>query len=409
MVFVHKTPDTAGRYAKPAPAGAGEVAFDGTGGYDYGGSSPGMMRMAHTFLLLALLAYPQDDLKLEATLRDVPGDGAGKRPVLLCEGTANLPDRSRLDLWLHFGEVRQGCEVTREAVEVQGGKFSCEIAFYTPPRNLAGLHTVRVGFEPHLQKPPVLEKLGDRARRLQAQVQLQAGSALDAEQDRQKWCKALGRDIEAMIAFADQAEARYSRDKDARKFDPKEWEGAYRDASDGCVEILRRAVSVPEYKALGLTLVSDVGLEELRGIVLHFIRSCHGALAHPDHPLWGGVLREARIVMARSRQRYMGFLFPVKGDAKLLTGLGEDVRKILQGALETDEAGRAKARAKFRVTLITLDSRAPGVFHESIILFADKAAAFFEALDAGREKARPLLEALDRDVQELLEDFKALK
>ena len=47
--------------------------------------------MLHVALLLLSWAAAQDAPTLKAELKDIPAKGAG-RPVILCEGTATVPD-----------------------------------------------------------------------------------------------------------------------------------------------------------------------------------------------------------------------------------------------------------------------------------------------------------------------------
>lgn len=361
--------------------------------------------MVPAFLFLVVLSSPQDEYTITAAFREAPDAGGGKRPALVCEGTTNLPNRARLDLVFFFDDPKLRVEMGRDAIEVREGRFSCEVGLYTPPRNLAGLHSARVVFDPHLQRPGL-----QQARRIQVEARLQAGSPDDAENDRRTWGRKLVGEIEAMTSPAEaEAQARYIRDKAAGKHDRKEWDRFIGEAEERTHEILHRVVRVPEYKALRFGDGADVGLEELRDLTLHYIRSCLRVLNNPNDLHGPAVLREAWNLLKRSKQKKIHSVFPPQGDAKLLTGLGEEALKVLKDSMEADEKGRARAWSKFRETIVTLDSRAPGTFHEAIIGLAAEAAPFFEALGADREKARPLLEALERRFQEIFEDFKKMK
>jgi hypothetical protein len=363
--------------------------------------------MAQLFLLLALWVPSQEGPSISATLREAPDAGPGKAAGLLCEGTATLPDRSRIDAYLYFGDLKTGLEMSRDAAEVRDGRFSMEFRFYTPPRSLAGLHSVRLLFEPALQRQAVLARLGDAARQFHGEARLQIGSAADADRDLEKWRKALTSEIRAMGAIADEADVRYRKDRDARKWDPKEWERILREGEERSHDILYRVTRVPEYRALRLGPAADVGMDQLRNHVLHSLRSFIRALKFPDDPNVEGVLREARILRERSMQQ----ITPVsmEADVPLLTRLGEEARKILKDALEGNADSRAVARSKFRETLITLDSRAPQTFHEAVIRLAGEVVPFFETLDSDPAKARELHAPLDRQLQDLLKDIEKLK
>ncbi len=361
--------------------------------------------MTWFLLLLTAQASPKDPYTITATLREVPGDGSSGRPALLCEGTTTLPERSRVDFWLFFGEPRSSGEIGRNAVEVREGRFSCTFSVYSPPRNLAGLHSVRVAFDPFLQKPGIPQGIPC----VRTETSLRIGTTLDAERDRERWCKSLADEIRTLEELFEETWNRYRRDKEAGKHDRDGWARLIRNAEEHAHEAIHRASGVAEYKALKFGDAADVGLEELGEILLHFARACLGALNNPGHRHAAGVLRETRLVMQRSIQKYHNYIYPQQPDAEVLAGLGEDARKILRDALEADEAGRAGARAKFRQTVILLDNRAPATFHEAIIRLAGEATPFFQALDEDPEKARALREALDRQIQELLKEVGTLK
>lgn len=363
--------------------------------------------MAQLFLALALAFPSQDGSPLAATLREAPDAGPGKAAGLLCEGTAALPDRSRIDGFLSFGDPKTGVEMARASVEVLNGRFSMEFRVYTPPRSPAGQHSVRLLFEPSLQRQAVLDRLGESARQLHGEARLQIGTAADADRDLEKWRKALTAEINAMAAIADEADARYRKDRDARKWDPKEWERILAEGEERSHDILHRVTRVPEYRALRLGPAADVGMDQLRNHVLHSLRSYIRALKFPHDPNVEGVLREARILRERCKQQ----ITPVsmEADVALLVRLGEEARRILKDALEGDAASRAAARSKFRETLIAIDSRSPPVFHEAIIRLAGETAPFFEALDADPAKARELHGPLDRQLEEILKDIGNLK
>ncbi len=361
--------------------------------------------MAWFLLLLTAQASPQDPYTITATLREVPGGVPGGRPALLCEGTTTLPERSRVDFWLFFGEPRSSGEIDRNAVEVREGRFSCTFSVYSPPRNLAGLHSVRVAFDPFLQKPGIPQGIPP----VRAEASLRIGTALEAERDRDRWRKTLADEIRTLEELFEEVWNRYHRDKEAGKHDRDGWSRLIRDAEERSHEVLHRTSGVAEYKALNFGDAADVGLEELGDILLHFARFCLAALNNPGHPQTAGALRQTRTTMQRSLQKYHNYIYPQQPDAEALAGLGEDARKILRDALEADEAGRAGARAKFRQIVILLDNRAPATFHEAIIRLAGEAAPFFQALDEDPEKARALREVLDRQIQEILKEVGTLK
>ncbi len=364
--------------------------------------------MALTLLFPIILACARDDLRIEVTLRDQPGDGSGKRPLLVCDGTTNLPDRSRIDLSLYFDQTRP-CELIRNAVEVKGGTFSYEFDYFGPPRNMAGPYLIRATFDPFLQKQQILEMLDDRARKIHAEGRLHVGTPLDAEQDRRHWYGTLLREIRSVTDFARQADARYYRDKNAGRFDPREWQRSYAEAAESSLQTFRRVVGVPHYKALGLNSVTNEGMEELRGLVLHFITQCLAVLSHPNDPQGANVLREGRIHLDRTEQRLTEMLSPSRVDVKLLKGLVEDARRILREATTADGEGRARAQALFRAAVISIDRSVPKTFHEAIVRLAGDAVPLFEAPDADRQKAVRLQEALDRQLQDLLREIQEMK
>jgi hypothetical protein len=148
-------------------------------------------------------------------------------------------------------------------------------------------------------------------------------------------------------------------------------------------------------------------MEQLRDVVLHYVRSFLRALNFPNDIHTEGVLREVRILKDRAIQK----ITPVsmEADVKLLTQLGEDARKILKDSLEGSVASRGGSRSRFRETILALDGRAPKTFHEAIVRVAAEAMPFFEALVSDLPKARELHDSLDRQLQEILKDIGKLK
>lgn len=356
-------------------------------------------------LLILFFAAAADDPRLTVTLREGTEGEAIRRPTLICEGETTLPDGARIDLQMYFNEPRLKIEMGKEAVYVRGGKFNAPFSIYTPPRNLAGLHCVQAVFEPHLQRTG-LAGLG----RLVTEARLQIGNPEDAQRDRQAWGQKLVGEIEAMAAIVEEEGApRYLRDRAAGKHDPAEWNRFIVEAEERTLQIFRRSIRVPEYKALQFGAACDDGLEEFRDLAMHCLRSFIRVLNNPDHPHGAAVLREGRLLLKRNKQRLIWTVFPPRGDGPLLTRLAEEALQILKGAMEADEDGRAGARMKFREAILALDHRAPGTFHEAIIGLSTDAAPFFKALGSDGEKAKTLLEGLERQFRELLEDFQRLK
>ncbi len=353
-------------------------------------------------LLVALAAAP-DEYAITAAARDALDAGTGKRPVILCEGTTNLPDRSLIDISVYFGEVNVGREMRRLGVETRGGKFSREFPIYAE-RNLAGPHVIRFVFDPNLQRPEVRAAMGERLRPVSSDVKLHVGTAAEAERDREKFMRRLSADIRGFLAVADEVEAEYRKAR-GRPFDPPAWEKLMEGWTRRVQEIEKGAVALPEYRALNLEFISDHGLEDLRNILLHLAVSCRAALRDPANLETPRIIRDSRTGLARTSQKYLEGLVPRGARDEALMGLAREARAALQEALGRTGDEGARARRRFREAILLLDTRAPGILHDAIIGIVADSVPFFDAVDAGREEARALHGKLDARLEALLREL----
>lgn len=205
----------------------------------------------------------------------------GEKPRLLCLGKTTLPERSRLDILLHYGEIVLGEELARTPVEVKEGLFSTGFSV-VPGRNLPGTYFFQVQFNPHLQSDDVRKTIGaHRLRFYEGGAKLIVGTSEDLERERKDTVARLADEIGEMDRLRKELAEAYR--ESAVKPDLPRWTSRREAILHKAAEIQNRNyyARVPQYRLYRLVVVSDDGLETLCTLIVNlgeaYTRELEGA------------------------------------------------------------------------------------------------------------------------------------
>jgi len=256
--------------------------------------------------MMALLLLAQE---IEVVVRDVWRD----EPRIVCEGTADLPEGSRLELKIYYGAYEPGRDLQYRSALVRGGAFAQEF-FIFPGTNLPGRYTLRTTFPSGASR----------------NFPFRIGAPVDGERGRAKVLEGLARDIRAIVALADDAS-------------PDRFQKAW--------SLAEKAARSPECKALRLEDVAGEGMTDL----CRRLKSVAAARSAFD--------RKAQRLLDRLASEQIG------GDA--LGGLAEELRGTLGAVSGRKDFTAAllrlqvKAPARHHAALVELASTAVTLFDES--------------------------------------------
>ncbi len=344
--------------------------------------------MTSAVLLIVLAIHGCGDT-LAAELKELPGD-AKKPPLLVVEGTTDLPDGAILKINLYFGAVRPGEEKARGLVQVKDGKFNKDFQLFGPrERNVAGTYHLRVHFDPNLQ-PVKLQSLPAR----QAEARLEVGDSLAREKEHAAIRKQLADEIRAIQAIGGEIQARFAEAKG--KPDPKAWAALQEGWKSRVLAIERRVGLVPEYRHLGHFMIADAGLENLRDIVLD-LAACglKGQAAQ---------MEEGRTVLDRAAQALLGELTASSLSPRQLRERVEEARKIVTDAPALPADAVPGARGKFVGLTLSLGQHLGEKHHDLLGAMADAGKRLFDALEEKKaDQAKSVQAELLRTTEKLLE------
>lgn len=350
--------------------------------------------MLHVAFLFLSWAAAQDVPTLTAELKDIPAKGT-ERPVILCEGTATVPDGAVLNTWIYFEKIIEGREIWRDTVIVKGGKFSRDFPLY-PKKNLSGKYIARITFNPALQGLAVGELPYARI-----DVPFQFGTAEDADRDSKAVREQLVGEIRFLLGLSDQVKAKVKelKGKPAAAWDPlvAQWR-------EQTIELQRRTLTreVPEYKVLGLDTVADPGMENLCAIFLSAARAA--ALGQVESSAEG---------MTRLRQTADYWISEVSAprlsDPVQILAHIEKIRTLLRDALKTADAPILPLRRKFMEMNSLLDKSVPPDFHVAILDLESRSVGLFNALADKLESAKDLQQDMDHALEKLAVAVRSIK
>ncbi|HUR38959.1 MAG TPA: hypothetical protein VM222_05675 [Planctomycetota bacterium] len=335
-------------------------------------------------LLLALAA--QDPLTIKGSLKEVPAEGKAG-PVLLCEGTANLPNGAVLSAYLYYERVIEGSELHRDFAIVKAGAFTQEYPVYAK-KNFPGKYIARFTYDPDLQN-----RGATGFPLTTADVLLQIGGPEDVDRESKAIREQLAGEVRAMVALGQEIKLKLDelKDKPASAWDPLI--ASWRDEAN---RIQSRADphKTREYSILRLNAICDGGFEDLRGILLSSARCAAGGQR--------GNCLEGITRLNQSAEKWISDLTsPRLTDVGRMVVLIEDARALLRKVAENPDQPVLPSRRKFLEMTDLLDRSVPGIFHEVVLGISDRASTFF---GAAADKS-PDLQKAHQDLDALLLRF----
>ncbi|HLF92427.1 MAG TPA: hypothetical protein VJB14_03130 [Planctomycetota bacterium] len=332
-------------------------------------------------------AAPQDKKStVQATASEIAADEKEKKPPgFLCEGTAEVPDGYRIDIYTYFGKPEKAAHIKQAALLVKGGKFSAEFSVFTK-KNLAGKYILRVTLDPNLQ-PARFQNIPGQ----EVDVVLNVGNEADAAADRKAFGEGLIGDMKALVALAEESRQKHLEGKG--KLDAATWNSLMKDWTRRAGQINKRVLETAEYRVLGFSGIMDTGFEHLTGIVMDLCR-CASRGEEKD-------MREGR---ERLDVMVSGFEDKLRGTPpdpkKVRVELVNSARGFLQDTVYASGDRAPLGRKRYIQTLFELNKIAPPETRPVILELSASAGEIFDLLDAKKD-ARPLLEKLDARLGEL--------
>jgi hypothetical protein len=351
--------------------------------------------MANTagLIALALAAYaapqdkPADPPPIRFTVKEVPGDGKTP-PAFHCEGEADVPDGSRIDVYYYFGEVQYGGEIHRGVAVVKEGKFSRDSSIF-PKRTLPGTYGVRVLFNPGLQPREELQTLPRRS----ADQVLKVGTDAEIEKEQNAVRKRMAEHIESVRSLGDEIAAKQK--ESGGKPDKQTWAKLIDGWRQRCLAVEARAHKDTDFVILGLMPVADMGLEQMRNIML--------AVAHCAASGQALEMKEGLTRLDLSARKFTEMVAVRPEDPqKVRLELAGEARRIAREAARQEGPALAASRRKFLETVLLLNRHVPDPQREAVLAIAAEAKDLFDAAADRKEGVPALQEKLDARFESLL-------
>ncbi len=355
------------------------------------------MQFLPLLFLGACAAAPQDKKSaVQATASEIAADEKEKKPPgFLCEGTADVPDGYRIDIYTYFGKPEKAAHIKQAALLVKGGKFSATFSVFTK-KNLAGKYILRVTLDPNLQ-PARFQNIPGQ----EIDVVMNVGTEEDAGADRRTFGEGLIGDMKTLVALAEESKQKHLEGKG--KLDAAAWNTLLKDWTRRAGQINKKVMDTAEYRVLGFGGVMDTGFEHLTGIVMDLCR-CASRGEEKD-------MREGR---ERLDVMVSGFADQLRGappdPKKVRAELVKNARDFLQDAVYASGDRAPLGRNRFRQTLFDLhkDKALPEETRSVILELSASATELFDLLDAKKEP-KPLLDKIDARLGELLKALQNAK
>jgi len=325
--------------------------------------------------------------KIAFTVKEVPAEGK-TGPFFRCEGEADLPDGSRVDVYYYFGAIVYGQEIDRGAVLVKDRKFSRDSTLY-PKRTLPGVYGVRALFNPGLQPREEFQTLP----RCHTDQVLKIGTDAEIEREQNSVRKRMAEYVEAIRALGDEIAAKQK--EAAGKLDKQGWTRLVDGWRERCLAVEGRAHKDRDFLFLGLMPVADMGLEQMRNIL---IGVAHCAAAGQALEMKEGLTR-----LDLSARKFTEMIAVRPDDPKKLRlELAGEARKMLREAAGLEGPALSAAQRKFLEAVFRLNPHVPEAHRESVLAIASSARGVFEAIGEKKDNAQELREKLDGQLEALL-------
>lgn len=347
--------------------------------------------MITTAILVLLAGAPQDARKftVDAKVFEAPGT-AQEAPSFACEGTTDLPDGCRLDVYTYYGAADPGFHIKHTVAITAGGKFSSAFSMFEK-KTLPGDYSFRVVFDPNLQA----QRFGAFPA-WKRDYPLRVGTPEEAEKARVALCKQLVADIKGIVAVADEATNRRKAEKDGKP-DPAVWDPLLKAWYRKLADESTRVQKILEYRVLGLTGVVDNGFEHLCGIIMDITRCA----ARGQDTL----AREGRERLDLMVSKFEADLTGVPANPRLTRiELTQNARRALAQAVQPQEDRGPTGRKGFRQAILDLNRLVTPEDRQTLL---EISAAATELFDKAEEKkdVKEDHKKLDARLAELLQAY----
>jgi len=338
------------------------------------------------FLFLAQAAAADEAPVLKVDVKDVPAQGQGK-PIILCEGTTNLPTGARLEGYLFYDRMDEGPVLARTNATVKDGKLAMEFQPYQK-KNFPGKYVARLVYNPALQ----LQNFAG-FRDTVVNLPFRFGDEADFQREAKVFRGQLAAELQAMVAMGEQVKTQIDKleGKPAADWAPfiKEWQ-------EKSHEIMVRADphKTQEYYALNIDHPASTGLENLSGILISAAK--YAAAGRGKEAI------EGITVLRTVAENLIGEM-----NAPRLTTPGQVVDLIDAAKALTREA-LAKSgqpllllRRKFLEMNALLQKSMPEEVQGNVLEISTRAAAFFNALSDKEPNVKELQAELEKSLEKL--------
>jgi len=344
--------------------------------------------MLHVAFLLLAQAAAGEAPVLKAEVKDVAAEGDG-RPSILCEGTTNLPNGARVELYLFYGRLDDGPVIARNSFTVQDGKFSHPVHPYKK-KNLPGKYGLRLVYNPDLQDQRIAGfKNGV------FDLPFRFGTDADFEREAKVFRSQLAAELQAMVDLGEELKTQIDKlqGKPASDWAPlqKKW-------MEQTHDIMKRADphANQEYNALNIDHPATTGLENLAGILNSAARYAAGGR--------GKEALEGITVLRQTAQYLIGEMnAPKLTSGGQVVDLVDAAKKLLREVVAKPDQPVLPARRKFLEMNTLLQKSMPEEVQPTILEIGKASAAFFNAV-ADKE---PGVKELHAELEKLLENIAA--
>jgi hypothetical protein len=351
-----------------------------------------MLHLSVAFSLLCACSGPQADL-LKAELKEVPAEGKTP-PLILCEGSAGLPNGVTLNTYLYYGRS-DGKTIFKDTATVSDGKFVQDFPVF-PKRILPGKYIARIVFNPALQNQAI-----PGAKETTLDITLQIGTTEDFEREAKLIRGQLSGEIQALVALGEEVKAKI---EELKGKPAGAWADSLKEWTRKAVVVQGRAhpTKVPEYGILSLDLIADSGLENLSGILNSAARYAAAGKA--------GDALEGLTRLRQTGEYWIGEInSPKLTDPRDYLKVIESARKLIQETLSNPDAPALPARRKFVEMNALLQKSLPEEFQPAVLEIGTRSVAFFNAVSDKDAQMKDLHGELDKLLDRLAAPFRPPK
>jgi hypothetical protein len=342
--------------------------------------------MLHLAFLLLAQAAAGEAAVLKPEIKDVAAQGDG-RPSILCEGTTNLPNGARIEVYLYYGRLDDGPVIARTSFAVQDGKFSQAIQPYKS-KNFPGKYGLRLVYNPELQD----QRIAGFAYGV-TNTSFRFGTDADFEREAKVFRGQLAADLQAMVDLGEEVKTQI--DKLAGK-PAADWAPFQKEWMEKSHEIMKRADphKIQEYYALNIDHPATTGLENLSGILNSAARYAAGGR--------GKEALEGITVLRQTAQYLIGEM-----NAPKLTSAGQVIdvvdaaKKLIREAAGKPDQPVLPAKRKFLEMNALLQKSMPEEVQPTILEVGTRAAAFFNALADKEPNVKELQAELEKSLEKI--------